>query len=183
MCANKKSKRLSISLDKKSAELIDELQEKFNSSKAEVIRKSLRYLKVGEEAGGVGLSTISAYLDFLAKGEHIIIDTEHWRILLGEIGEEKGKFWKKAKKIGKQHWEIYSDKGFKTVEEILEHVEKANWYELSKDSEKGFTLVLRVQESQEFVKVFIESLFKASPHDVDISEGYGKLRVRIPEDK
>lgn len=179
MNQKKKTRRLSISLDEKSADLVDDLQRRFDTSKAEVMREALKYLKVATENGSVPVSTVSVYLDMLSKGEHVIVDTEHWRTLLKELGENSEDYWEKARKIGKQHWREYSDKGIRSVGNILKYVENANWYTLSKDSKKGFTLILKVQESKKFVKEFFKSLFEASPHEIEINEGYGKIRINV----
>jgi len=52
-------------------------------------------------------------------------------------------------------------------------------FEVSKDGERAYTLILNVQESGRFVKSFLEGLFDSSPYDVELSEVYGKIRVKV----
>lgn len=176
-----KTQRLSVSLDEESADLVKNFQEKFDCSKAEVIRKSLKYLKIANKAEN-SLSQLNAYLDFLLKGEHVIVDKEHWRAFFEEIGEGSEKFWNQMKEVGKEHREGYRDKGMKDVEDILRYVEKTNWYSLNKDSDESFTLILRERASKKFVKKFLESLFDESPKDVELQDIRGKIRARILKD-
>lgn len=171
--------RLSISLDDESVKLIEKFQLKFKTSKADVIRRALRCYNEIEEAGGPPLDYIRAYIDFLAKGEHVIVDVDHWRTIFNEIGEGSKKFWDEVHRIGDNHRAEYCDKGLRSVREILDYVEKANWYKLSADSEHGYTLVLNVPESKKFVKTFFEGLFSAYPQIIEITEGFGKIRINV----
>lgn len=171
--------RLSISLDEGSAALIERLQSKHKTSKADIVRRAVRYLNIAEEEGEVPLDTCKVYLDFLSRGEHVIVDVEHWKALFSEIGSGSDEFWKEVREIGRYHWREYYDKGLRDVKEILEYVEKTNWYKLSVDSEYGFTLILSVREAKRFVRSFFEGLFDASTHKIQITEGYGKIRINI----
>ena len=171
--------RLSISLDEESAALINKLQREYKTSKADIVRRAVSYLNVAEEKGRVSLDSCKAYLDFLSKGEHVIVDVEHWKALFTEIGGGSEEFWEEVYKIGRHHWKEYYDKGLRDVKEILEYVEKTNWYRLSVDSEQSFTLTLNVREAKRFIRSFFEGFFDASTHKVTITESYGKIRVTI----
>jgi len=118
------------------------------------------------------------YIDFLAKGEHTICDVDHWKCLFEEIGEGSKKFWDEVYRIGEMHRDEYADKGLKSVGDILEYVEKTNWYRLSIDSENSFTLILTVPQSRRFVRTFFEGLFRPL-QNVDITDTYGKIRINI----
>ena len=171
--------RLTISLDQESLALIEHLQQKYKTSKADIVRKAVFCLDIVEKVGVTSTDTIKVWLDFLGKGEHVIVDVEHWRAIFKEIGRGSEEFWEKVREIGKHHWDEYYDKGLRTVREILEYVEKTNWYKLSVDSERGFTLVLNVREAKRFIRNFFEGLFEMSPHKVSITETDGKLRINV----
>jgi len=55
------------------------------------------------------------------------------------------------------------DKGIREFEQILEYLEKTNWYKLNTDSQQSFTLVSAVLESTKFIKTFLEGLFSKYP--------------------
>ena len=174
-------KRLSIALDDKSSNMIDSYQSKYNLSKSETIRRALECLKYVDENinGKTNLKTISVYVDLLANMEHVIVDVAHWKAIFSEIGEKSEKFWNEVAKIGEQHFNEYFDKGMRDLKNILEYVEKTNWYKLSTDSENCYTLILIVSEASKFVKTFFEGFFRNYPRKVEITEDYKKLRIRL----
>jgi hypothetical protein len=172
--------RLSISLDDESAKLIEKYKEKYGTSKADIIRRALRYLRMVEEATEkVPLDNIDIYIDYLAEMEHVIVDIAYWELIFSEIGEGSKEFWEEVYEIGEDHGTEYFDKGIKDVRQILEYVEKTNWYKLKIDSENSFTLILPVSKSSRFVKTFLEGFFKNQPRKVTITEEHKKIRIKI----
>jgi len=170
--------RLSISLDEKSSSILNKYLSKYGTSKADIIRKALDCLETMEETvEETSLENILAYVDYLAEGEHLIVDIAHWKSIFIEIGEGSKKFWDEVYKIGDSHRREYSDKGVKEVEQILRYIEKTNWYKLNVDSEKSFTLVLTALESARFIKTFFEGFFSNYPQKIKITEEYMKIRV------
>ncbi len=174
-----KFERMSVSLNKEAIELIEKLRDKYGSSKSEVIRKALKYLDVINEKGEVSLHALWVYLDALAKGEHIILDTASWDSFFSDVEEHSEKFWERTYEIGRQHWKEYRDKGIDDVDQVLNYINHAGWYRLSKNNEDSYTLILKVKESRRFVKSFLKGVFDSSPYDVQLEEGYGKLRVKV----
>ena len=172
--------RLSVSLDDESIEIINKYLPKYKGSKANLIRRALENLKelemIQERAS---FNDINIYIDYLAKMEHIIVDIAHWKAIFLEIGKGSDKFWDEVFEIGVEHWKGYSDKGLRNIQKILEYVEKTNWYKLNVDSENSFTLILTVSEASRFVTTFFKGFFSRSPRDVEITEEFKKIRIRI----
>ena len=172
--------RLSISLDDESVPIINRFLPKYKGSKANLIRKALLCFKNLEEIEEkTTCENIRIYVDFLANMEHVIVDIAHWQSIFSEIGDGSEKFWAEVFDIGVEHMKEYSDKGIKNIQQVLEYVEKTNWYKLSVDSENRYTLILSVSEARKFVKVFFEGFFKNYPKDVQITEDYRKIRIRV----
>ena len=111
--------------------------------------------------------------------EHVIVDIAHWRTILSEIGEGSETFWDEIRKIGEAHTREYYDKGIRSVKEILENIEKKNWYMLNVDSEDSYTLILTVSEAGRFVRIFFEGFFKSYPRNVEIIEEHKKIRIIV----
>lgn len=172
--------RLSVSLDEKSLTFLKRYLSKYNTSKADILRRALQCLDNVEEATEeVPLENIRVYIDYLAKMEHVIVDIAHWRAIFSEIGEGSEGFWDEVYKIGEEHRKEYHDKGLREVRQILEYVEKTNWYKLSVDSENSYTLILAASEAGRFVKTFFEGFFKDFPKNVEITEEHKKIRINI----
>jgi len=170
--------RLSVSLDEKSISTIKKYLAKYNTSQADIIRRALNCLESVEDATEKApMQDILTYIDYLANKEHLIIDIAHWKSIFTEIGEGSKKFWDEVYKIGDAHREEYFDKGIRDVKQVLEYVEKTNWYKLNIDSKQSFTLVLATLESTKFIKTFFEGFFSKYPQRVEITEEYMKLRI------
>ena len=120
-------RRLCAYFDDESLEIIDKYIEKYKGSTASLLRKALLCLKSHEEAEEkVSWESIIAYVDFLAKKEHVIVDIAHWKAIFSEIHEDSEVFWEEVYKIGEEHLNEYYDKGLKNIRDILEYVEKTN---------------------------------------------------------
>jgi len=172
--------RLSISLNEKSQSIIKKYVSKYNTSQADIIRRSLCCLETIEEATEkTSLDNVLTYVDYLANKEHLIVDIAHWKSIFIEIGEGSKNFWDEVYRIGKSHRREYLDKGIRDVKQVLEHIEKTNWYKLNIDSKSSFTLVLASLESTTFIKIFFEGFFSTYPQHVEIEEEYMKIRIRV----
>jgi len=173
-------KRVCANFDDESLGILEEYLVKYGGSTANLLRRSLQCLKNYEEAQEkTSWDNIVAYIDYLAKLEHVIVDIAHWKAIFSEIGEGSEKFWDNVYKIGEEHLREFKDKGLEDVESILEYVENKNWYKLSIDSENNFTLILAVSEASKFVKTFFEGLFKNYPKKVEVIEEFKKVRIRV----
>jgi hypothetical protein len=172
--------RLSVSLSDESLQLITNFQSQFQISKADVIRKALRSLMILEKMKKKAtLDDIKAYLEYLSGMGHLIIDIAHWKAIFCEIGEGSDQFWKEVYAIGIAHGKEFDDKGLTSPKDILEYIEKKNWYKLNVDSEKRFTLILTVSVSSTFVKTFFEGLFSRKSDQIEITEEFKKIRIRL----
>lgn len=173
-------RRICANFDDESLAILETYQAKYKGSTANLLRKALQCLKICEELQEKAPQEyIQAYVDYLAKMEHVILDIAHWKVIFSEIGEGSGEFWGEIHRVGVEHLREYQDKGLRTVRQILEYVEKTNWYKLSIDSENNFTLILTVSEASKFVKTFFEGLFKNYSRKVEIIEELKKIRIRL----
>ena len=112
--------RLSVSLDEKSMEFIKKFTVKYNTSKADIIRRALLCLNEMEEITKfTTIEDIKIYIDYLANMEHIILDIAHWESVFPEIGDGSDKFWDDVYKIGESHRKEYHDKGLRDIKRIL----------------------------------------------------------------
>ncbi len=173
-------KRLSISLDEESQDIIKTFLPKYKGSKANLVRRALEHLKYHEEIQKkASFENINIYIDYLASMEHVIVDIAHWKAIFSEIGEGSNKFWEEVYQIGVEHWKEYYDKGFRNIQKILEYVEKTNWYKLNVDSENTFTLILSVSEASKFVSTFFKGFFSRQSRKIEITEEFKKIRIRV----
>ncbi|MET1124205.1 MAG: ribbon-helix-helix protein, CopG family [Archaeoglobaceae archaeon] len=169
--------RISISLDDRSKRKLEEIKKITGKSVSEIVRDliNLGYEILKNE---VSTEALKAWVDYLAKRQHMILDIEHWRVIFSEIEKiDAEDFWKQMEEIGSSHAVQYYMKGLNTVDKILKYVEKANWYEIKDEGEGIYTLILNDLKIKRFVKTFLEKVFEGQHLDVEIKEGFGKLIV------
>jgi hypothetical protein len=172
--------RLSVSLDKESLDIINKYIPKYQGSKANIIRRALQILNGYEKTiDRISTESIEAYIEYLAKMEHLIIDIAHCKAIFTEIGEGSEKFWNEVYHIGEEHRKEFFDRGIKNIRDILKYFEKTNWYQLNIDTEYSYTLILTISESSKFIKTFFMGFFNNYSRRIEIQEEYKKIRIRV----
>jgi len=169
--------RLSISMDPETKEKLEEIRRRKGKSVSETIRDLINF---GYEVmrSDIDIESLTAWIDYLAKRQHMILDIEHWRVIFSEIEKiENEEFWRQMEEIGLSHAIQYKMKGLDTVEKILRYVEKANWYEIKDEGNGIYTLILNDFKIKKFVRVFLEKVFEGQGLKAEIREGFGKLIV------
>jgi hypothetical protein len=66
-----------------------------------------------------------------------------------------------------------------TAEELLTRLETCNFFRITKNSERDFTLVLGSELPKRFVKIFLEEYFAGMGVKAQIKENLAKLRVTV----
>lgn len=119
-------------------------------------------------------------MDMLLSSEHVILDIDHWLLFINliESSPEKERFWEKHREIARSHVEELKQK-VHSVGDILERLEACNFFIITKNSEKDFTLVLYSETTKRFIKVFLEEFFSAMGLKVEIRENLTKLRLVV----
>ena len=172
--------RLTISLDSESTAIVNQHLKLYHGSKADIIRRALHCLQEIEQLEQrTHMKTIRIYLDYLANMEHIIVDIALWKAIFNELKNASDEFYDEVFHIGQEHQKDFFDSGRKDIKTILEFIEKTNVFKLNIDSENSYTLILTVSEASKFLKTFFQGFFKNYPRDVEITEEYKKIRIRV----
>ncbi len=176
---DRKTVRTSIALDKRTQEMLEILMKKKNTTASEIIRRAINlYFEFENATTKISPDVTKIYTDFLANGEHVIVDIEHWTAIWEELNEKASeRFWKIIERTGYEHGIQYMNKGLRNVYDILRYMEVGNYFRIKIDGEGCYTLILSTHVEQKFLKIFLENLFKAQGCEVEIIEGYGKLRI------
>jgi hypothetical protein len=90
----------------------------------------------------------------------------------------KEEFWKEHRDVAKSHMEQLKTKVL-TAEELLRRLETCNFFRITKNSEKDFTLVLGSEFPKKFVRIFLEEYFAGMGVKAEIKENLAKLRVTV----
>jgi hypothetical protein len=173
--------RITVAFDQVTANLLEKISKETGLSQSEIMRRALRFYsenRVLEDAAT--RKKLYIYMDLLLGGEHIILDVDHWLLFLklAEASAEKEGFWKEHRDVARSHTEQLRTK-VPTAEELLVRLEACNFFRITKNSEKNFTLVLGSELPKRFVKIFLEEYFAGIGVKAQIKENLAKLRVTV----
>jgi hypothetical protein len=173
--------RITVAFDKSTAELLEKISTDAQVSQSEVMRRAIKFYNENRPLEDATTKKKTyAYIDLLLKGEHVILDVDHWLLFLQLLASspEKEKFWREHREIARSHWEQLKTK-VRSPEEMLERLEACNFFRLTKNAVNDFTLILVSDVSKEFVKVFLEEYFDAMGVKAEIKENLAKLQVTL----
>jgi len=181
---DKINNRITIALDEKTFDVLQELKGGTSDSQSELIRKAIKfyhkYEKVFSNLKNGAASKINTYLELLSQGDHIILDVDHYLSFLKFIEEspDKQKFWEINKSIGKAHAEEFTQElDITTVQKVVERLEACNFFKIIKDSSNRYTLLLGSDIQKNFIKQFLEEVLNGMGFKVQIKEGFSKLKI------
>ncbi len=159
--------RVTIALDEETYEIFNRLRDELNVSQSELIRRVLRFYSVYGELERYESRKVMIYVEMLSEGEHVILDIDHWIAFLRfiETHPEKEKFWEIHRDIARAHAEEFRGKDAKY---ILERLEACNFFRVNRIGKNEWTLILGNEITRDFIKIFLEEVFRGMGIDAEI---------------
>jgi hypothetical protein len=173
--------RITVAFDQSTASLLEKISKETELSQSEIMRRALRFYNENKVMLDPGIRKKTyAYMDLLLSGEHVILDVDHWLLFLNliESSPEQEKFWSAHRAVAQSHKEQLKSK-VHTAEDVLTRLETCNFFRMTKNSEKDFTLILGSEVPKKFVKILIEEFFSAIGVKAEIKENLAKLNATI----
>jgi hypothetical protein len=173
--------RITVAFDQSTANLLEKLSKDAELSQSEIMRRAIKfYYENKEMIDPTVKKKITTYIDMLMNGEHVILDVDHWLLFLRlvETSPEAEKFWDEHRKVAQSHRDQLRSK-IRTPEEVLRRLETCNFFRMTKNSEKDFTLVLGSELPKRFVRITIEEFFSAIGIKAEIKENLAKMSVIV----
>lgn len=170
--------RVTVAFDEGTTKLLDKYCYETKLSRSEIIRRALKGYNQNKQLEDPSTAKqVQTYMELLLKGEHVILDIDHWTAFLRLINSspEKEKFWAEHREVARSHAEQL--KTTTNGEDLLMRLEACNFFRVSKNGQKDFTLVLLSEYSKDFVRVFLEEYFSATGIKAEIKQNFTKLRV------
>jgi hypothetical protein len=175
--------RITVAFDKSTANLLENLSKEAELSQSEIMRRAIKFYHENKDLADPALKRkVNTYMDMLMNGEHVILDVDHWLLFLRLVENcpEGEKFWNEHRKVAQSHKDQLKSKAH-TAEELLRRLEICNFFRLTKNSDKDFTLVLGSELPKKFVKITVEEFFSAIGIKAEIMENLAKLNVTIKQ--
>lgn len=171
--------RITVAFDQPTARLLEKLSQEAELSQSEIMRRALRfYCENKALQDPVTSKKVHAYMELLLSGEHVILDVDHWLLFLRfiEASPEAAKFWEEHRKVAQSHKEQLRSRA-NTMESILTRLENCNFFRMTKNSDKDFTLILGSEIPKTFVRILIEEFFFVAGIKAEIKENLAKITV------
>lgn len=173
--------RITVAFDPATAALLEKISKETELSQSEVMRRALRFYSENKILLDPAVKRkVYTYMDLLLSGEHVILDVDHWILILNLLKSlpDQEKFWSAHRTVAQSHRDQLKSK-FHTAEEVLVRLEACNFFRLIKNSDKDFTLILGLEQSKKFVKILLEEFFASIGVQAEIKENLTKLNVYI----
>jgi len=178
---SKNPTRITVAFDQSTANLLEKFSAETELSQSEIMRRALRFYSENKTLTDPTVRKKAyAYMDLLLDGEHVVLDVDHWLLFLRLVESipDKEKFWAEHRKVARSHSEQLKNK-VRSAEELLTRLENCNFFRLTKNSEKDFTLIFGSELPKEFVRVFLEEYFSALGVRAEIKENLAKINVKF----
>ena len=173
--------RITVAFDQSTANLLDKISTETELSQSEIMRRAIKFYSDNKTLTDPALRKKAyAYMDLLLGGEHVILDVDHWLLFLRliENSPDQEKFWAEHREVARAHKEQLKSKVL-SAENLLTRLEVCNFYRLTKNSEREFTLIFGSELPKKFVRVFLEEFFSAMAIKAEIKENLTKLNVSV----
>ncbi|MCW4009375.1 MAG: ribbon-helix-helix protein, CopG family [Candidatus Bathyarchaeota archaeon] len=173
--------RITVAFDSATASLLEKITKETELSQSEIMRRALKFYSDNQALTDPATRKKAyAYMELLLDGEHIILDVDHWLLFLRliESTPEKEKFWNEHREVARAHKDQLKTKVL-SAEELLTRLETCNFYRLTKNSERDYTLIFGSELPKKFVRVFLEEFFSAMAIKAEIKENFTKLNVTV----
>ncbi len=170
--------RITIAIDEELLKRLKEIKEKEKISINKLIKNAIDFYLKYKDYGYI--DKINIYFDMLLKGEHIILDIDHWLVMLKLLKKHNAmkEFMDEHRKIAIAHGEQLKEK-LKDAEDFFKRLEACNFFKYIKDRENVYTLVLNHEEYKEFIKILVEEVLKHMGYSIRIKEDILKLRIYL----
>jgi hypothetical protein len=173
--------RITVAFDQSTAKLLEKLSQEAELSQSEIMRRAIKFYNENQQLIDPAVKKkIGTYVDMLMSGEHVILDVDHWLLFLRLVdgSPEAEKFWDEHRKVAQSHKDQLRSK-VHTAEDVLRRLEACNFFRLTKNSEKDFTLVLGSELAKKFVRITIEEFFSAVGIKAEIKENLAKIAITV----
>ncbi len=113
--------RITVAFDPATAALLEKISKETELSQSEVMRRALRFYSENKILLDPAVKRkVYTYMDLLLSGEHVILDVDHWILILNLLKSlpDQEKFWSAHRTVAQSHRDQLKSK-FHTAEEVL----------------------------------------------------------------
>lgn len=175
------SDRLTVSLDERSREALDDLVSRTGEGQSELVRRALVFYASNLQVATSDTNTdLEQYHELLSDGEHVILDIDFLHGLLDhiEVSDEDPhpEFQEVIDRVAEYHAAEYGAR-FDTLEEVLDWLEVCGFLTSREAEENSYHVVFPTEKIKWFMTQFIEKSTSEHDFDIRVSEGVSKVLI------
>jgi hypothetical protein len=172
------SDRVTVSLDKETKGTLEELTDRTDESRSELIRKAIAFYAANFDSATTSDSDhLPTYYEMLSTGEHVLLDIDFLHILLNQIDDPMNRddeFLEKIDQVAQYHTQEYAER-FESLEDVLDWLSLCGFLTVRRSDEGSFHVVFPSESLRWFMIRFIRGSVADLPFEVEIEESVSKV--------
>ncbi len=176
--------KITIALDRGTADLLVKMKADAGLSQSEVLRQSLKFFGKHKRLFELDkMMNIYSRTELLTSRDRIILDLDHWILFLRLIDThpDKEMFYRQLADICRVQAGQLKEQ-FLNAESILRRMEVCNLFKVNRIGHNEFSLVFNCISAKRFFQQELEMIFAEMGFLVEIKEGISKLRIKVISD-
>lgn len=173
--------RLTVSLDEESADALEDLTDRADASRSEVVRRALTFYAANFDAvDGAADARLDAYHRMLSTGEHVLLDVDFLHCFLdyveGESGDPDPAFLDAIDRVAAYHAREYGER-FATLADLLHWLDFCGFLTVRDSDGPTYHVVFPTASIKWFMLRFLTHSVRDLPFDIDVEEGVSKAII------
>jgi len=171
--------RVTVSLDEGSRSALEQLTERTEGSRSEVVRKAISFYAANfESASASNSDDLQTYYQMLRTGEHVLLDVDLLHAFLNHVDDDDGQhdpeFLETVDRVARYHTQEYGER-FDSLGEVLDWLSFCGFLTVREMEEGSYQVVFPSESMRWFMMRFIRGSLDGLSFDVDIEESVSKV--------
>lgn len=167
------SDRVTVSLDEDAKSTLEELTDRIDESRSELIRKAIAFYAANFDSANASDSDhLQTYYEMLSTGEHVLLDIDLLHALLSQADDPEERdtdFLDMIDQVAQYHAQEYAER-FDSLEDVLDWLSLCGFLTVRRSDEGSFHVVFPSESLRWFMIRFIRGSVVDLPFEVEIEE-------------
>lgn len=172
------SDRITVSLDEDAKNSLEELTDRTDESRSELVRKAIAFYAANFDSAMASDSDhLQTYYEMLSTGEHVLLDIDLLHALLNQVDdpeERHSDFLDMIDQVAQYHAQEYAER-FDSLEDVLDWLSLCGFLTVRRSDEGSFHVVFPSESLRWFMIRFIRGSVVDLPFEVKIEESVSKV--------
>ncbi|WP_435180901.1 ribbon-helix-helix protein, CopG family [Halorussus sp. AFM4] len=174
--------RVTVSLDDDSRSALEQLTERTEGSRSEVIREAISFYAANfDSATASDSDDLQTYYQMLTTGEHVLLDVDLLHAFLDHVDDGDPEFLETVDRVARYHTQEYAER-FDSLGEVLDWLSFCGFLTVRRTEGDSYQVVFPSESVRWFMMRFIQGSIEDLPFEVEIEESVSKVLLTECED-